>query len=85
MNLKIANMLCFKIDANRYGIGLSNEILFIIIAQGAVKEICHTLALLLGKNVHICQYSFVKNYLTINKCIQWGEIIQIPGFKRLHV
>ena len=28
-------MLCFKIDANRYDIGLSNELIFIIIAQEA--------------------------------------------------
>ena len=27
----------FKISVNRYGIGLSNELLFVIIAQGATK------------------------------------------------
>ena len=30
-------MLFFKYSANRYGLGLSNEPLFIIIAQGAAK------------------------------------------------
>ena len=37
-DLKSANMLLFfKMSANRYGIGLSNELTFIIIAQGAAK------------------------------------------------
>ena len=30
-------MLCFKMSANRYGKGLSNKLLFIIVAQGAAK------------------------------------------------
>ena len=32
----------FKLSANRYGLGLSNEPLFIIIAQGAAKLICQS-------------------------------------------
>ena len=35
--LKSATMLFSKVGPNRYGIGLSNELLFIIIAQGAAK------------------------------------------------
>ena len=37
MYLKSAAMLFFKSSANRYGLGLSNELLFIIIGQGAAK------------------------------------------------
>ena len=36
MYLKSAAMLFFKISTNRYGKGLSNELIFIITAQGAV-------------------------------------------------
>ena len=36
-HLKSAGMLIFKYCAKRYGLGLSNELLFIIIAQGAAK------------------------------------------------
>ena len=35
--LKSAAMLFFKLNKNRYGIGLSNEQLLINIAQGAAK------------------------------------------------
>ena len=46
-------MLFFKYSVNRYGLGLSNELLFIIIAQGVAKfevqENCLMLALLLSK------------------------------------
>ena len=35
--LKSDTMLFFKLSANRYGLGLLNELLFIIIAQEAVK------------------------------------------------
>ena len=35
--LKSATMLFFKISTNRYGIGLSNELLFITIGQRAAK------------------------------------------------
>ena len=35
--LKSAAMLFFKLSANRYDTGLSNELLLIIIAQGAAK------------------------------------------------
>ena len=35
--LKSATMLLLKISVSRYGIGLSNEPLFVIIAQGAAK------------------------------------------------
>ena len=31
------NYAVFKISVSRYGIGLSNELLFLIIAQGAAK------------------------------------------------
>ena len=36
-DVKSGTMLFFKLSANRYGFGLSNEPLFIIIAQGAAK------------------------------------------------
>ena len=36
-NLKSATILYFKISANRYDLGLSNELLFIIIGQEAAK------------------------------------------------
>ena len=36
-DVKSVVMLFFKLCANRYGFGLSNEPLFIIIAQGAAK------------------------------------------------
>ena len=32
-----AAMLFFKLSVNRFGLGLSNKLLFIIIAQGAAK------------------------------------------------
>ena len=35
--LKSATMLFFRLSAHRYGLGLSNELIFIIIAQEAVK------------------------------------------------
>ena len=35
--LKSAGMLFFKKYAKKYGLGLLNELLFIIIAQGAAK------------------------------------------------
>ena len=35
--LESAAMLFLKLSANIYGLGLSNELLFIIIAQGAAK------------------------------------------------
>ena len=34
---KSAAMLFYKLSANRYGLGLSNELLFIIIDQGTAK------------------------------------------------
>ena len=37
MYLKSAALLFFKLYAYRYELGLSNELLFIIIAQGAAK------------------------------------------------
>ena len=36
-HVKSTTMLFFKISVNRYGIGLSNELLFVIIGQGAAK------------------------------------------------
>ena len=36
-SLKRAAMLFFNLRVNRYGLRLSNELLFIIIAQGAAK------------------------------------------------
>ena len=35
--VKSTAMLLFKYSVNRYGLGLSNELLFFIIAQGAEK------------------------------------------------
>ena len=35
--LKSATILYFKMSADRYDLGLSNELLFIIIGQGAAK------------------------------------------------
>ena len=37
MYLKSAALLLFKLYAYRYDLGLSNELLFIIIAKGAAK------------------------------------------------
>ena len=37
MYLKSAAMLFLKLNINRYDLGLSNEILFFIMAQGAAK------------------------------------------------
>ena len=39
MYFKSATILFFKISANRYYMGLSNELLFVIIAQGAAKNV----------------------------------------------
>ena len=36
-DVKDAAMLFFKYSVNRYGLGLSSELLFIIVAQGATK------------------------------------------------
>ena len=36
-DVKSAVIVSFKLSANRYGLGFSNELLFIIIAQVAVK------------------------------------------------
>ena len=38
MYLKRLGMLFFKLGANRYGLGLSNDLLFIIIAQEAANK-----------------------------------------------
>ena len=37
MYFKSATILFFKISANKNGIGLSNELLFVIIVQAATK------------------------------------------------
>ena len=37
MYLKSSAMLFFKVSTDRYGLGLSNELLFISIAQGTAK------------------------------------------------